>query len=195
MSVSFEKTGIVRASGEIGENLVIDSANKTVSHLTSGNEYIAINLGQSYMDIPSNTQVTISFDLEMKIGQVNNYFLIYNTNNKGPKQISGVQAASQIYSDVEVGDIVKKRIYVVTNIVDRDSPTTTNNYIEFYSQYNTGNVFKISNIKIEVGNKPTPWCPNKNDDIYAGDANGFIESGDMMSIYPGLIQTTEFIEW
>lgn len=51
-----------------GENLVIDSANKTVSHLTSGNEYIAINLGQSYMDIPSNTQVTISFDLEMKIG-------------------------------------------------------------------------------------------------------------------------------
>jgi len=38
-----------------GDNLVLDSVNKTRSHLESGNEYIDINLGNSYMDLPSGT--------------------------------------------------------------------------------------------------------------------------------------------
>lgn len=196
MAVSFNKSGIINASGnEIGKNLIIDSLNKTVSHLQSGNEYIAIDLGQSYMDIPSGTTVTISFDLEIKYVTQSTYFQVYNTNNKGPKQISGVNIGTQVFGGATVGDTINKRVSLTTTIVDRTSPTATKNYMEFYSTYNTGNVFKVSNLKMELGSVATPWIPNESDYGYIGNTFAFIESGDKMSVYPNHIQTPEFIEY
>ena len=196
MAVSFNKNGIVNASGnEIGKNLIIDSLNKTVSHLESGNEYIPIDLGQSYMDVPSGTTITISFDLEIKYVTQSTYFQVYNTNNKGPKQITGKNIGSQVFGGAAVGDTIKKRVSLTTTIVDRDSPTATKNYMEFYSTYNTGNVFKVSNLKMELGSTATPWIPNESDWGYTGNTFAFIESGDKMSVYPNHIQTPEFIEY
>lgn len=196
MAVSFNKSGIVKASGnEIGKNLIIDSLNKTVSHLESGNEYIAIDLGQSYMDVPGGTTVTISFDLEIKYVTQSTYFQVYNTNNKGPKQITGVNIGSKVFGGAAVGDTIKKRVSLTTTIVDRDSPTATKNYMEFYSTYNTGNVFKVSNLKMELGSVATPWIPNESDWGYIGNTFAFIESDDKMSVYPNHIQTPEFIEY
>jgi len=63
--------------------------------------------------------------------------------------------------------VIKKHVYAVTTIVDRDSPTLSDNWIEFYSVYNTGNVFKISNLKIEKGSSSTPWTPAPSDDLYS----------------------------
>ena len=194
MSVQFNKTGVINTTGGIGENLVLNSLTKTASHLTSGNEYIAIALGQSYMDIESGTTVTISFDLEIVYNTSSSYFQIYNTNNKGPKQINGVNIGSQVFGGETVGTTIKKRVYGVTTIVDRASPTATGNYIEFYSTYGTGNVFKISNLKIEVGSTPTPYCLNNNE-LGGGSNHGFVEAGNMMKVAQNYIQTTDFIEY
>lgn len=150
-------------------NLIINSKNIKKSHLESGNEYIALNVGQSYMDIESGTQVTLSFDLELKY--VNSgtssahRITIYNTNNKGPKQLSNVNWEFRDHG-YNVGDTIKTRVSVTTTIVDRANATSDNNYIEFYSTYNTGNVFSVSNLKLELGDKATPWCPNEADDLY-----------------------------
>lgn len=196
MSVSFAKTGIVTASGEtFGENLIIDSLSKKASHLTSGNEYIAINVGQSYMDLTSGTQVTLSFDLTMKYATSSSYFYVYNTNNKGPKQMGGTNIGTQVFDGETVGTTFTKRIYATTTITDRSDATQTDNYIEFYSNYNTGNVFSISNLKMEVGDKATPWTPNVNDWGYVGNTHGFSETGDLMKVFENDIWTTEFIEY
>ena len=198
MSVQVYKNGIVSAGGSgVGENLVLDSANKNVSHLTSGNEYIAIDLGQSYMDIPSGSTVTISFDIELKYMNSSNYFAVYNTNNKGPKQISNVNFGSQIYNGETVGTTIKKRVSGTTTIVDR-SPTITSNYIEFYTGYGTGNVFAISNLKIELGSHPTPWtpAPSDADAVYVGTEHGFIETdGSIAKFYSDFAEANEFIEY
>lgn len=201
MSVQVYKNGIVSAGGSgVGENLVLDSASKNVSHLTSGNEYIAINLGQSYMDIASGSTVTISFDIELKYmnnsDSYKSYFLVYNTNNKGPKQITNVTFSSQIYNGETVGTTIKKRVSGTTTIVDRASSNTNNNWIEFYTGYGTENVYAISNLKIELGSHPTPWTPAPSDAIYVGAEHGFIETdGSIAKFYSDFAEANEFIEY
>lgn len=52
--------------------------------------------------------------------------------------------------------------------------------------------------KIEPGNNPllaTPWIQNVSDWGYVGASHGFIETGDLMRIYDGRIETAEFIEY
>lgn len=154
------------------------------------------------MNVPSGTQVTFSFDVEIKImnqsstASNNKYFQVYNSNNKGPKLFGGVRLDSQVFDDTQtVGNIYKKRVYATTTITNRDSPTVSDNYMEFYTVYGTGNVFRISNIKCELGNHATPWIPNPNDQIYVGSNHGFIEQDNIMKTYPNFIQTNEFIEY
>lgn len=201
MSVQVYKNGIVSAGGSgVGENLILDSASKNVSHLTSGNEYIAINLGQSYMDIASGSTVTISFDIELKYmnssDSYKSYFLVYNTNNKGPKQITNVTFSSQIYNGETVGTTIKKRVSGTTTIVDRASSNTNNNWIEFYTGYGTENVYAISNLKIELGSHSTPWTPAPSDAIYVGAEHGFIETdGSIAKFYGDFAEANEFIEY
>ena len=200
MGVKFNKSGIIEASGIIvGANLIIDSLNKSDSHLTSGNEYMAIDVGDSYKNIADGTIVTISFDLECKFlsGSNNNIIYVYNTNNHGPKTFTGV-TWNFIDHGYSIGDTIKQRVSVTTTIHDRSSSdiNKTSNYIEFYTGYNTGNVFAISNLKCEIGSIATPWIPNVNDWGYIGDSpHGFIEITPKMKLYNGKIETSEFIEW
>lgn len=203
--VTFNKTGNVATDGLPNENLIINSVNIHPSHLTSGNEYIAVNLGQSYMWVPNGTRVTFSFDIEMKImkqhatASYNTYLQIYNSNNRGPKTFSGVQLGSQMYDDSQVvGNTYKKRLYATVTLVDRDPSTVTtdNNYIEFYSYYGSGNVFAVSNIKCELGDVVTPWIPNPADADYIDYCDwGYVETGNNLKVYNTKILANEFIEY
>lgn len=129
------------------------------SHLTSGNEYIAINIGTASNNIPSGSTVTVSFDLEMKVTTANPTLLVYNTNNKGPMQFTNT---SKTFTAAAGSTLKQSCVY--TNIFKtRSDANITSNYLEFYSTYNTGNVFSISNLKMEIGNKPTDWSPAPED--------------------------------
>lgn len=144
-------------------NYVLNSANLIINNLNaqsgSRKEYDALNVGQSYMNIEDGTQVTISFDLEMIVGTANPQISVYNTNNKGPKTFD----SKTLYFTAAVGSTIEKRVYVTTIIRDRNDATVTNNYMEFYSIYGTNNFFKITNIKLEKGNKATDWTPAPED--------------------------------
>lgn len=132
----------------------------------SRKEYMYFNVGDGYLDIPSDTIVTISFDLEMDVKTGPNiYFQIYNTNNKGPKYFAGRNLQSEL-TGYQAGDKISGRYSVTTTIIDRESSLTTN-YIEFYSTYGSSNFFKISNLKMELGSVATPWIPNEADSLYS----------------------------
>ena len=154
-----------------GTNLILNSAGVLGDHLTTGNEYIAINVGKSYMNVQHGTQVTVSFDLKMTVNTANPTLLVYNTNNKGPKAFSNSATGTGGVSGVSVSftaaanTTLERRVSVTGYINDRTSPSLTDNYLEFYSTYNTGNVFSISNLKLELGNKATDWSPAPEDMI------------------------------
>ena len=148
-----------------GRNYILNSGGTLANHLESGNEYIAINVGQSYMNIEDGTTVTISFDLAMKVHTNNPSLLVYNSNNKGPKQVSNKKVDFPDSFKTADDEIHYTRAFVVTTIYDRniEEVTTQDNFIEFYSEYGTGNVFSISNLKLEKGTKATDWTPAPED--------------------------------
>lgn len=153
-----------------GRNLILNSAELYCSGLGSvdgsRNEYQYINVGQSYMDVENGTKVVLSFDLEMTVNTANPRLLTYNTNRLGPKQIMAVNLSFT----ASAGSTIKERCTIETNIVDRVDATLSDNYIEFYTDYETSNWFKITNLKLEKGNKATDWTPAP-EDVDAGIAN------------------------
>jgi hypothetical protein len=111
------------------------------------------------MDIDAGVNVTISFDLEMTVNTANPSLLVYNSNRNGPKYF----ANKTLSFTSAVGSTIKQRCSVTTQIIDRENPTLTTNSLEFYTTYGTSNWFKISNLKLEVGNKATDWSPAPED--------------------------------
>lgn len=158
-----------------GRNYILDSAGVKVSGLGSAagsrKEYQALNVGNSYMDVPHGTQVTISFDLYMTVNTANPMLRVYNINNKGPKAFSndpneeptGSSSGVVLNFTAEVNSVIDKRVSVTGYINDRTSPATDTNWLEFYSNYGSSNWFSISNIKLEIGNRATDWTPASED--------------------------------
>lgn len=144
-------------------NHVFNSAKLEASSLNmkpgSRGEYRSINLGQSYTDIPHGTEVTISFDLEMVVNSANPAILIYNTNNPGPKTF----VSKTLRFVAAVGEVIKGRYHIVTIVSDRVNPGRADNFMEFYTTYDTSNFFKISKIKMTKGNRATEWTPAPED--------------------------------
>lgn len=146
-----------------GRNYIYDSANIVITSLGSAEgskgEYRAISLGQSYMNIPAGTEVTISFDLIMTVNTANPRMQVYNTNNEGPKSFP----SHYINFSAEVGTIITQRCSFTTELIDRSEPTSSVNFMEFYTNYGTSNWFEITNLKMEIGNKATDWSPAPED--------------------------------
>ena len=145
-----------------GTNRIFGSEGLQVSGLGSEpgshKEWLGLYTGQSYMDIPGGTMVTLSFDLYMTVNTANPTLHIYNTNYPGPKQFR----PGTLYFEAAAGSVIDKRVSL-TSVLDDTSSTQAYNYLEFYSTYGTSNWYSISNIKMEVGNKATSWSPAPED--------------------------------
>ena len=146
-----------------GRNYILDSANIVVTSLGSAEgskgEYRAVSLGQSYMNIPAGTEVTVSFDLRMTVNTANPRMQVYNTNNKGPKSFP----SHYFNFSAEVGTIITQRCSFTTELIDRSEPASSVNFMEFYTNYGTSNWFEVTNLKMEIGNKATDWSPAPED--------------------------------
>lgn len=165
-----------------GRNYIFNSAgvlaNNRGSAAGSRKEYIALNLGQSYMDVPEGTQVVVSFDLVMDVATANPTLQVYNTNNDGPKCFSiqaghGESSGPIVSFTAAVGDVINQRVSVTGYIRDRDNPPKSTNWLEFYSNYGSNNFFSIANIKLEVGNVATDWTPAPEDMATPSDIAAF----------------------
>ena len=200
---NLNKQGVwtVTNDGTLNENLLLNSAgviiDKQNNALDSRTEYYAWDVGQSYADISESTQVTISFDLEMLVRDTTGYngqLYIYNTNNKGLVQISGI--SYYFKNEYAVGDYIDKRISLVTFLAPRTDATQQKNFIEFYTGYGTNNFYKISNVKLEKGNKATLWTPNPSDTDYisVSPTSGIIETGNIARVYSNRMDAHEFYE-
>lgn len=200
---NLNKQGVWTVSNDctLNENLLLNSAgviiDKQNNALDSRTEYYAWDVGQSYADISESTQVTISFDLEMLVRDTTGYsgqLYIYNTNNKGLVQISGI--SYYFKNEYVVGDYINKRVSLVTTLVPRTDATQQKNFIEFYTGYGTNNFYKISNVKLEKGNKATLWTPNPSDTDYisVSPTSGIIETGNIARVYSNRVDAHEFYE-
>lgn len=131
------------------------------SEAGSRKEYTTFNLGCE-LPLNDNDPISISFDLYMEVNTAIPMLSVYNTNNKGPHQTC-LQTNVLAGNNYQVGDVIDKHIAFVSAITDRVSPTATNDYLEFYSNYGSNNFYRISNLKVEKGNKPTDWTPAPED--------------------------------
>lgn len=178
-----------------GRNYILNSQDLGDSdHLDSEpgskKEYMFLNMGQSYMNIPADTLVTISFDLTMQVNTVGTepdgypWLKIYNTNSPrlGPKYFNTTTIyLKELYPDVAVNDTISERLSFQTPIKDRpeESVDSEDNWIEFWSDYGTSNWFKIENLKLELGNIATDWTPAPEDQTaYTDEVSGMVSDLD-----------------
>ena len=179
----------------IRPNYILNSSGVFLTNLGSADgsrlEYRAKSLGQN-LPIASGTTITISFDLHMEFKTANPYLYVYNTNNKGPHQtINGINALAG--RTVQVGDIIHERISVTGTITDRDSPTQTTDFIEFYSNYGSNNWFSISNIKLEVGSGATAYVPAEmNLPTTIEDSSGYNRNGSITGTLTADLSTPRY---
>lgn len=171
-----------------GRNLILNSKGPWSTTASSPNA-MTINVGQSYMNVPSGTSVIISFDIETNvISDGEPKILVYNRvgSSDGPKQIAD---AIYIFPSLTTGTNIKQRCVVKTTVTDRSGATKTDNYINFTDSGNKLDIYTISNLKMEIGDKATDWTPAPEDtDAAINDAKT-----EMTTKYSTLEQTVDGI--
>lgn len=150
-----------------GVNYLINSSNIVVGGLDfedgSRKEYQLLNIGKTFQEnFVSSDEVTISFDIETKKGVKK--LSLYNTGNKGPFQIE-----RRVLFDIPVG---KSRQSITTNLIKRDNPNLSADWIEFFSEYGTSDWYEITKIKIEKGNNATDYSQSIGDIATKKDISG-----------------------
>lgn len=188
MGVPFNKTGILSASGmNINANLCINSTKDyNASH---GSYAIAdFNLSESLV---ANQKYTISAHINTSEEKKSVGFYLSGGSmvlvNWRPITEDGFYSGTFTATSTHASNTAGAghgfiRVYVSNNTSAQGSTAVTG----------TANVDWI---KLEIGETATPWTMNPLDYGYVDSAHGFIETGDLMRVYDGRIDTTEFIEY
>lgn len=185
--VKFEKTGIVRTSGEtINANICVDTGKDFGKSHTSYNinDY---NLTESLV---ANQKYTISAKV--------------NTSSEKKSVAFYLSGGSMALCNWL--PITDDGYYKATFTATSNHASSTNGlghgYIRVYVSNNQGTqgstslsgTASVDWLKLESGEVATPWILNEADDGYSS-IHGLAEIGSGLSVYENHIQTTEFIEW
>ena len=189
MATNITKQGIANASGNIGANLLGNS--NIINRLdTDGSKTVTYTCPDVSL-LKANTVVTISVDIE-----------VYNvkTMRRIGAEPSFTSSGSMMYIGVWTSDLTNRKQRIsATCTIPRDAIALGQNGIYIQNiTFDTGGYIILSNPKLEIGDHPTPWCPNVTDSIYVGCTCGFTELDNNyltdFSIGQEYIHATDFIE-
>ena len=189
MSVSILKTGLVKASGEIGANLF-----KFVPKSHNATTYNAYQFDLSE-NLVANQTYTIQFwnvDISHSEKTASNLRLDVYWGG-GSTRLFGFGGA---YFTDGHADYLEYSFTVTSS--QASGSGSSNLWLNIYNSpsYVAGTMnLEIGKWKLEKGSIPTDWCPNVNDAIFVGSKSGFNEELGNASITSGYINSTEFIEY
>lgn len=117
-----------------------------------------------YETKPGDT-ITISFYVEIYVPDGSSNTLLLYDNNGKPSISIGNNLVAFPPNSIPKSTLVKLRCSATRTLIDRsiDGWSGNTRLIEFYCEYGSGRYFKISKLKIELGNKPTDWSPAPED--------------------------------
>lgn len=220
MAVSFNKTGIINASGnEIGKNympksldMALGSSSPTLGRWrNAGTSTMTKSRVQIYPNIYGFQNEGIQTANDGSCYGIDSFPMEPSTQytiSLDARIISGTEGyAGFAIHNCTFGDGSHTKIdkgYRVTPLTTDWTrcwltfTTNTNATRNIYIGITTGDTSvttQMCKVKLELGSTATPWIPNESDWGYTGNTFAFIESGDKMSVYPNHIQTPEFIEY
>lgn len=204
MSVSFNKTGVVKTSGrEINPNILAGNyscVTTSTSHTTKGlvtmqgiNDLFVANQGK---------KLWFSFDYsadgerqagEGSLGNRYGCHLSFRYNKTDGTLSSQMYPCASYLTMSGTG----RAIMSYTLPTDIASVQHFSVAVQPYAKPASGNsaTWYLRNLKLEIGDYATPWIPHEVDWGYVGRIHGFSETGDIMKVFENDIWTTEFIEW
>lgn len=198
MSVSFNKNGVVMASGiTVGENLFKDSN----WSITSGS---SVHSGGISTAVPAGTTVTVSVQIDAndvawdasatqrRLGVETN---LARTDTSGTQYI-GVWAGEVLSTGANIvqaftGSFHGRVSKTFTTLGD----LTIWRNVGIYVQGVSSGTVRVSNPKLEIGSVATPWIPSTADYDVVPDLHGFAEEDNLMKVYEDYITTHDFIEY
>lgn len=213
-NVSFKKTGIVYAIGKIfndniltnTKDFIIPSGGASaaltadtyngfiIRHYSAreGSSYRELAFYNNFVDVVSEGSYTQSFWAKGS-GKVRCHF--YGGNIGVARNVSSqnvVTTASD--GNIEITLSSDWQRYWVTHTLKSSTNTPTKKHVLLRVMDGTNEVY-VCGWKLEEGNIATPWTMNPNDWGYIENQHGFLETGDIMSMFDTHIRANEFIEY
>ena len=128
--------------------------------------YYEIPKTDPYYETKVGDVITISFDAEVynPDGSPTGWLNLYDANGH-PSVSIGSDTVVFPPNSVPESTLIKLRGSATRTLLDKTNENWTNDtrQIEFYCGYGSGRYFKISRLKIELGNKATDWSPAPED--------------------------------
>lgn len=204
MSVSIRKTGIVQASGDIGENLFRgtlfqpeDIATLATTSSTDWSKYLRYyNTNSSYftfsgdvltvvLTTPGNLGISFArLAADIDLDTTSNYTI--SCEAKCTK--------SGAHLDIGLSYLQTSNSWVWRGGTGSQNFTAVNTWQKFYRTFKPDadtkaivycftvvgasggtDTFSLKHCKMEKGSIPTPWCPAPEDEYYVGATSGFNE--------------------
>ena len=185
MNVSIKETGVIKASGIIDDNMLLDTLKD------SGKSHTSYNIAD--------------FNFSESVVSGEKYTIIAKVNTSEEKKSIAFYHSGGSYSMSGWMAVPGNGIYIKTFTASSNMASQTNGaghgYCRIYTSTKTtgGNTDQAGTanvewIKIVKGESATSWSPNPADTYFNSNQQGFIEANDIARIFDGHIEATQFYE-
>lgn len=167
---------------QLGMNNNNLSSNSYATEITSSNEYIQLSGGlKSIYEKYGLVKYTVSFDAKSAIA---GDFALYGTD--GYREYAFNSTSISLTTDWQHFK------YTYTPYLT-GSEQGYEASVALYGTYGTGKIVSVRKVKIELGDKETPWCPSFTDISYTGLSDYNIEKDCSGYSYDGVKKTSTII--
>ena len=223
MSVSIRKTGIVLASGDIGENLFWgsdfdpDVVSRITSSSTNWNVPLRIYNGSLSLHTFSGMTDTILLSASANIGIA--FGRLASDINLDPTADYTISCEAKCtksgaHLDIGLSYYNTSDTWIWRGGTGSQNFTAVNTWQKFYRTFKPDadtqainycftvvgtsggtDSFSIRYCKLEKGSVPTDWCPSPLDEYFVGGKSGFNEASDIAQITKGYVNAPDFVEY